>query len=838
MVDIRVWTTATIPSGESINLTIYEDRFGVVNSESLSIADGTNSYTLTSTSFQGGGEFWIEAELSGGTTELDSVELDYLSDEVYIAEEGDGIESFGKGLHLSESATGSDEVKGFENNPDVEMEVTANIPKYTAINLTVKNTTSTLTIPLADGTHKYNLRHDFSNSGDYWLEAELFTEEDGTTPELDYVSIYTLIKDRVILIQETATGGESLTVDYPPVIASDSGTGREELTAYETGPVRVNTVCTIPLYAGIDITIYSIENQHTITLADGEQDYYLPQSFNTKEQIQGDFWVGAKLIEDGDKPELDKVFIESELKYVDDDSVGSDKISYRGIGVLDTATGDDSIWKLINIYLKEQLNFGEDERVHGPIPVELSDTFGFADNIIIPDFVKTTISDSFGFSDSIIIPSKVTRTVTDSLDFSTSLDLLTAIIRQLSDSVGVSDTVDAKEMATRVLIEDLQLSDSVVKSHVLIPVDEKDSLELSETDRVEEATRVEESDDLSISETEDVREAVTREIAESLDLSEVEDVSELITVKQTDTAGFSDDVYANVEKKVTDSLGFTDAVGTPIERELYDSLGLSDSITVSEEYECVIDGGGTYYLSDLTPMACVKVTIKNGSTLIIDEPWRKQIIQVGDNFEKGHVRFEGDFTYDVPAIDFRGPYFRGFIFVAGSIGNPSDDSEWIVSGNFSVRVDDSFSMDNFTFYNVEDKFKDVHNSISFAEDETSSSQLWWHTMPMEYNWMEAGEEEQTGVKIEGVEGGKRVWTNVKKFRGDSLEFSGMLNRFVTGGNTIDRLYRLQKDWQYNAPVLVCSENFFGYAYISSITDEVEKNGKVVSYDMELEVVDK
>lgn len=90
MADIDLTTTASVPSGTSITVTVYEDVGGSAeNVASQAIDDGTNTYTLSG--FDGnGGSYWIEAAFDHievtKTAELDKVVLGGAGGGVTLAE--------------------------------------------------------------------------------------------------------------------------------------------------------------------------------------------------------------------------------------------------------------------------------------------------------------------------------------------------------------------------------------------------------------------------------------------------------------------------------------------------------------------------------------------------------------------------------------------------------------------------------------------------------------------------------------------------------------------------------------------------------------------------------
>jgi hypothetical protein len=68
---VRLTTTATVPSTTSVKITVYEDTDQddtAENIESVSIADGTNSYILDTLSGGTGIDYWIEADYTAGSS--------------------------------------------------------------------------------------------------------------------------------------------------------------------------------------------------------------------------------------------------------------------------------------------------------------------------------------------------------------------------------------------------------------------------------------------------------------------------------------------------------------------------------------------------------------------------------------------------------------------------------------------------------------------------------------------------------------------------------------------------------------------------------------------------
>ena len=85
MVNIYLTTTATIPSGSSITVYVYEDISGSSNSDvtdadnsnSTTISDGTNTNTLSGFSGGTGNSYFLIAEYTpGSAASLDSATLD------------------------------------------------------------------------------------------------------------------------------------------------------------------------------------------------------------------------------------------------------------------------------------------------------------------------------------------------------------------------------------------------------------------------------------------------------------------------------------------------------------------------------------------------------------------------------------------------------------------------------------------------------------------------------------------------------------------------------------------------------------------------------------------
>ena len=88
-------TTASLPGATAIDITVYEDTdpsddAAPVNSESVALDDGTNTYELSNIDFDDGNELWFEAEF---TTD-DTIEEDPSLSEVTLRNDGgDEIQS-------------------------------------------------------------------------------------------------------------------------------------------------------------------------------------------------------------------------------------------------------------------------------------------------------------------------------------------------------------------------------------------------------------------------------------------------------------------------------------------------------------------------------------------------------------------------------------------------------------------------------------------------------------------------------------------------------------------------------------------------------------------------
>lgn len=76
MSELTVTTDASIPTDSSIVLTVYEDADGdgiAENSETVTIADGSNTYTVSGFNASSGNEVWVSADIDGPLTVSESI---------------------------------------------------------------------------------------------------------------------------------------------------------------------------------------------------------------------------------------------------------------------------------------------------------------------------------------------------------------------------------------------------------------------------------------------------------------------------------------------------------------------------------------------------------------------------------------------------------------------------------------------------------------------------------------------------------------------------------------------------------------------------------------------